>query len=131
MTLEEKRDATRIEHMHDAIARIAIIMGSLEKEDFLMDELRCEALAHRLTQLGEAANKLSRAFKAAHPEIDWRRTIEFRNNIVHDYSEISYEEMWQRAETDVVELGKAIKPIYEAIPREPPLTEDEIAALNG
>ena len=131
MTLEEKRDATRIEHMHDAIARIAIIMGSLEKEDFLMDELRCEALAHRLTQLGEAANKLSRAFKAAHPEIDWRRTIEFRNNIVHDYSEISYEEMWQRAETDVVELGKAIKPIYEAMPREPPLTEDEIAALNG
>ncbi len=131
MTLEETRDATRIEHMHDAIARIAIIMGSLEKEDFLMDELRCEALAHRLTQLGEAANKLSRAFKAAHPEIDWRRTIEFRNNIVHDYSEISYEEMWQRAETDVVELGKAIKPIYEAIPREPPLTEDEIAALNG
>ena len=131
MTLEEKRDASRIEHMHDAIARIAIIMGSLETEDFLMDELRCEALAHRLTQLGEAANKLSRAFKAAHPEIDWRRTIEFRNNIVHDYSEISYEEMWQRAETDVVELGKAIKPIYEAIPREPPLTEDEIAALNG
>ena len=131
MTLEEKRDATRIEHMHDVIARIVIIMGSLEKEDFLMDELRCEALAHRLTQLGEAANKLSRAFKAAHPEIDWRRTIEFRNNIVHDYSEISYEEMWQRAETDVVELGKAIKPIYEAIPREPPLTEDEIAALNG
>ena len=131
MTLEEKRDASRIEHMHDAIARIAIIMGSLEKEDFLMDELRCEALAHRLTQLGEAANKLSRAFKAAHPEIDWRRTIEFRNDIVHDYSEISYEEMWQRAETDVVELGKAIKPIYEAIPLEPPLTEDEIAALNG
>ena len=96
-----------------------------------MDELRCEALAHRLTQLGEAANKLSRAFKAAHPEIDWRRTIEFRNDIVHDYSEISYEEMWQRAETDVVELGKAIKPIYEAIPREPPLTDEEIAALNG
>ena len=36
MTLEEKRDASRIEHMHDAIARIAIIMGSLEKEDFLI-----------------------------------------------------------------------------------------------
>ena len=35
MTLEEKRDATRIEHMHDAIARIAVLMGTLEKEDFL------------------------------------------------------------------------------------------------
>ena len=99
MTLEEKRDATRIEHMHDAIARIAVLMGTLEKEDFLADEMRCEALAHRLTLLGEAANKISRAFKAAHPEIDWRRTVEFRNDIVHDYSEISYEEMWQRAET--------------------------------
>ena len=125
MTLEEKRDATRIEHMHDVIARIAVIMGTLA------DEMRCEALAHRLTQLGEAANKISRAFRAAHPEIDWRSTIEFRNDIVHDYSEISYEEMWQRAETDVVKLGKAIMPIYDAIPREPPLTEEEIAALNG
>ena len=131
MTLEEKRDATRIEHMHDAIARIAVLMGTLEKEDFLADEMRCEALAHRLTLLGEAANKISRAFKAAHPEIDWRRTVEFRNDIVHDYSEMSYEEMWQRAETDVVKLGKAIKPLYDAIPREPPLTEEEIAALNG
>ena len=131
MTLEEKRDATRIEHMHDVIDRIAVIMGALEKEDFLSDEMRCEALAHRLMQLGEAANKLSRAFRAAHTEIDWRRIVEFRNDIVHDYSEISYEEMWQRAETDVVELGKAIKPLYDAIPREPPLTEEEIAALNG
>ena len=131
MTLEEKRDATRIEHMHDAIVRIAVIMGTLEKEEFLADEMRCEALAHRLTQLGEAANKVSRAFKAAHPEIPWRRTVEFRNDIVHDYSEISYEEMWQRAETDVVELGRVIKPLYDAIPREPPLTDDELAALNG
>ncbi len=131
MTLEEKRDATRIEHMYDAIVRIAVLMGTLEKEDFLADEMRCEALAHRLTLLGEAANKISRAFKAAHPEIDWRRTVEFRNDIVHDYSEISYEEMWQRAETDVVKLGKAIKSLYDAIPREPPLTEEEIAALNG
>lgn len=106
-------------------------MGDLEKEDFLADEMRCEALAHRLTQLGEAANKISRSFKSAHPEIPWRRTIEFRNDIVHDYSEISFEEMWQRAETDVVELGKALKPLYEAIPREPPLTDEEIAALNG
>ena len=131
MTLEESRDVTRIEHMHDVIARIAVLMGNLEKEEFLADEMRCEALAHRLTQLGEAANKVSRSFKALHPEIDWRRTIEFRNDIVHDYSEISYEEMWQRAETDVVELGKALLPIYEKLPREPPLTADEIAALNG
>ena len=53
MTLEEKRDATRIEHMHDVIDRIAVIMGALEKEDFLSDEMRCEALAHRLMQLGD------------------------------------------------------------------------------
>ena len=131
MTVEEKRDATRIEHMHDVIGRIAVIMGTLEKEVFLADEMRCEALAHRLTQLGEAANKISRAFKAAHPEIDWRRTVEFRNDIVHEYSVISYEEMWQRAETDVVELGKAIKPLYDALPHEAPLSEEEIAALNG
>ncbi len=117
--------------MHDVIDRIAVIMGALEKEDFLSDEMRCEALAHRLMQLGEAANKLSRAFRAAHTEIDWRRIVEFRNDIVHDYSDISYEEMWQRAETDVVELGKAIKTLYDAIPREPPLTEEEIAALSG
>jgi len=131
MTVEEKRDATRIEHMHDVIVRIAVIMGTLEKEEFLADEMRCEALAHRLTQLGEAANKVSRAFKSMHPEIDWRSTIEFRNDIVHEYSEISYEEMWQRAETDVVKLGKAIKPIYDAIPREAPLSKEEIAELRG
>lgn len=130
MTLEEKRDATRIEHMHDIIQRISVLMGALEKEAFLADEMRCEALAHRLTQLGEAANKLSRAFKASHAEIDWRRTVEFRNDIVHEYSVISYEEMWQRAETDVVELGRALKPIYDALEHEPPLTEQDLQALE-
>ena len=45
MTLDEKRDATRIEHMHDAIARIAVLVGSLEKEDFLT---RCVAKRWRI-----------------------------------------------------------------------------------
>lgn len=131
MTLEEMKDASRIEHMHDIIARVAVLMGGLEKEAFLVDEMRCEALAHNLTLLGESANKLSRTFKAVHQEIDWRRIVQFRNDIIHDYSDVTYEEMWHRAETEVVELGKKLQPIYAAIPHEPPLTSEEVAKISN
>ena len=41
-----------------------------------------------LTLLGEAAAKVSEPYRAATPQITWRRIVGLRNVLIHDYSGI-------------------------------------------
>jgi uncharacterized protein with HEPN domain len=44
--------------------------------------------------LGEAARRVSKEFQQAHPEIDWRNTVELRNIIAHRYNRVNHENLW-------------------------------------
>jgi uncharacterized protein with HEPN domain len=39
----------------------------------------------------ESTQRLSDTLKAAHPDVEWRRIIAFRNVLVHDYLGIDLE----------------------------------------
>jgi len=45
-------------------------------------------LAFFISQIGESANQLSTEFTEAHPEIEWKAIIGFRNRIIHAYGKI-------------------------------------------
>lgn len=45
-------------------------------------------MAYNLQVVGEAAYKVSDAFKSAHPEVDWFKIAGLRHRIVHDYRRI-------------------------------------------
>ena len=40
--------------------------------------------------MGEAARKVSKEYRAAHPEVPWAEAMSMRHKIVHDYFEINY-----------------------------------------
>jgi uncharacterized protein with HEPN domain len=42
-------------------------------------------ILHSLNIIGEAASRLSKDLRDAHPEILWRRIVAFRHRIVHGY----------------------------------------------
>ncbi|WP_395994431.1 DUF86 domain-containing protein [Actinomyces sp. Z5] len=71
--------------MRDAVSRIHQVIGHFSTEEITADPLRTDALMWNYTVLGEAANKVSRGFREAHPEIVWHRPIGLRNRIIHGY----------------------------------------------
>ncbi len=75
---------------HRLVRRIAF--ARLQK-----DPVRRLALERALELVGEAARRVSPAFRAAHPEIDWRAIVGQRNVIAHDYGEINHRRLFDAA----------------------------------
>jgi uncharacterized protein with HEPN domain len=50
-----------------------------------------DAVLRNLQTMTESTQRLSDALKAAHPDVEWRRIIAFRNVLVHDYLGIDLE----------------------------------------
>lgn len=67
--------------------------------------------------IGEAAWKVSDAFKDAHPLIPWKSMAGFRHRAVHDYFEIRLDIVWQIATT---ELRPLIEQLDSLIPLDVP-----------
>jgi uncharacterized protein with HEPN domain len=87
-------------------------------EDYLDDENLRLAVERRIEIIGEAAGRVSQAFRNAHPEIPWRKITSQRNVPAHDYGEIEDEILWDVATTSVPELIRLLEPLV------PPSTED-------
>ena len=49
------------------------------------------AIRYLVMTVGEAANRVSPEFRAAHPEIPWVDVIGMRNRLAHGYDQISRE----------------------------------------
>ncbi len=66
-------------------ARDAQEFGSgLTKEVFATSKLHQAAIVRALEIVGEAAGKVSKEFREAHPEIPWKRIVGLRNRLIHD-----------------------------------------------
>lgn len=76
---------------------------------FFADGLLQDGVIRQLSIVGEAAAKLSTALKAQHPEIPWKKIIGMRNIIIHDYSEINLQRVWDTVERDLPALKKTVE----------------------
>lgn len=77
------------------------------------------SVERRIEIIGEAAGRVSRSFKEAHPGIPWRKIVAQRNILIHEYAEIEDEIVWKAATVSVMELIGLLEPLV------PPLPPDE------
>ena len=93
------------------MARIVEIEGLVADQDrdaFLADMALPHALALHFLVLGETANKLSDTFQAALPQIEWRKIVNLRHLIAHEYRKIDHAELWRLSLTHIPELKSAL-----------------------
>lgn len=77
-------------------ARLVVeFRGTLDKPAFLSDLKTQSAILHQLLIVGEAAKRLSDAFRAAHPTIPWKLMAGMRDKLIHAYDEVDLEEVWK------------------------------------
>lgn len=95
-----KDDAVYLRHILECIRRIeANIAGG--REQFMASHTLQDAVLRNLQTMTESTQRLSDTLKAAHPDVEWRRIIAFRNVLVHDYLGIDLERIWDIIEHDV------------------------------
>ncbi len=84
--------------------------------EYLADEDLRLVIERRIEIIGEAANRVSRSFQDAHPEIPWRKIVAQRNVLAHEYGEVQAEIIWRVATRSIPELIAALEPLIPPLP---------------
>ncbi|MFZ0961726.1 MAG: HepT-like ribonuclease domain-containing protein [Terriglobia bacterium] len=112
----EAKDAAYLWDMLDAARAIQNFVLSRSFEDYKSDRMLRGAVERHIEIIGEAANKLSRGFRAAHSEIPWQRIIAQRNVLAHEYGEVDDSLVWRVATSRISELIGQIEPLVPPLP---------------
>jgi len=116
MSAAEYRNETRLEHMLRFINRILALTNGMTRESLETDGDKHDALLHNFIMLGEAANRITREFAVAYPEVAWAQIAGLRHRLVHDYDEVDYDVLWEAMTIDIPALLPRIKAIVDALP---------------
>jgi uncharacterized protein with HEPN domain len=83
----------------------------LDEAAFLKSRLHQNAIIRSLEVIGEAATKVSSAFRDAHPQIPWREITGMRHRLIHGYGEVRLEVVWAVVRDDLPALITALHPL--------------------
>ncbi|HXZ10247.1 MAG TPA: DUF86 domain-containing protein [Paraburkholderia sp.] len=91
--------ADYLEHMLEAARLAQQHIAGVEKEQFLGDRLRQQAVMMNLVIIGEAATKIREGFPDfiqanPSPALPWHQMIGMRNRMAHGYFDVDLEIVW-------------------------------------
>lgn len=103
-------DALLLDMLLSARKAIRFTQG-VDWPKFESNELIQNAVMHVIQVVGEAATKVSDAFKTDHPEIPWKAISGMRHRLVHDYTRIDVPTVWRVVQTHLPPLIAQLEPL--------------------
>jgi len=101
-----------------AEAALSFVAG-LDESAFLGSDLHQSAVIRKLEIIAEAAGKVSKAFRDAHPQIPWAQMTGLRHRLVHGYGDVRLDIVWRVTKETLPGLIAMLRPLI------PPKTEDD------
>lgn len=107
----DKRDVQVLEKISDHISSVLLYCKNCSSlENFQDDKMRVEACVFNLMQIGELAkSSLSDEAKSQIKIIPWNQIYGMRNRIVHGYSGVNMQIVWDTINNDLEPLLKEIR----------------------
>jgi uncharacterized protein with HEPN domain len=94
-------------YLYDILEAAQLIRGyiaGVSFEDFWNNSEKRDAVALRITVLGESAKKISKATEAAFPGVRFKEIRGMRNRIAHDYGAVDFKIVWDVTEKEIEPL---------------------------
>lgn len=105
-----KRDvALYLSDILSSIKKIEEYTSGLTWGKFSKDDKTIDAVVRNLEIIGEATKQMPDTFKEKHTDVPWRKIISMRNKVIHEYSGVDVEILWQTIQEDLPELKRLIK----------------------
>lgn len=99
----------------DCIGKIEIYLDGFDYERFQNDWKTIDAVVRKVEVIGEAVNNLTRDFRSGNPQIEWRKIIATRNRIIHGYSSVDLEIIWNITQSDLEPLEIEIEKLLHGL----------------
>lgn len=112
----EGTDNAYLWDMLDAAKAVRQFVAGKTFKNYTDDRMLRGAVERHVEIIGEAASRVSQAFREEHPEIQWRGIINQRHVLAHEYGEIKHELMWK---VTVDHIPKLIGSLEHLIPAPP------------
>jgi uncharacterized protein with HEPN domain len=75
-------------------AKIRSYVGSMDAGQFVQDGKTVDAVVRNLEIIGEAAKQLPQSVRAQAPEIEWQKIAGLRDILIHAYSHVDLDIIW-------------------------------------
>jgi len=109
-----KNNLVYLKHILESVEKIEVFLRGVERNNFLKNALRISAVVRELEIIGEAATKVSVAFREKYSEIPWREMKRTRNFLIHQYFAVDVKEVWKTVKVDIPQLKKAVEKVLES-----------------
>ena len=106
-----QRDNAALIDIYQAAGLILDFTAGLEFSTFCEVAETQSAVLYQFIVIGEAATRLSEAFRQQHPVVPWRRIVDLRNILTHRYHAVDIQEVWGIVQRDLPSLMEAISPL--------------------
>lgn len=73
-------------------------------------------MLHAILIIGEAAKRLTPAFREANADIPWKQIAGMRDRLIHGYDDVNLDTVWDVAMTHAPDLLARLEPL---LPSEP------------
>ncbi|MFX0173775.1 MAG: DUF86 domain-containing protein [Candidatus Hodarchaeota archaeon] len=98
-----------------AINKINLYINDLSYEQFQKDVKTVDAVIRNLEIIGEAVKNLPSDMITKNPEVNWRGATAMRDRLIHGYFGVDISILWETVITDLPELNKQIKKIWDEL----------------
>lgn len=103
-----QRDVEWLRDILEAIEKIeARVVGG--RAAFDRDGVLQDAIVRQLQIIGQATKRLSEDFRVRYPDVPWREIAGMRDVLVHDYSRVDLNAVWNVVEKELPPLKKAVE----------------------
>lgn len=109
--MSDLKDRLYLEEMIGAVDQLAVEVDDRPVDEWIEDRSRVAAASMYLIVLGEGAQNLSAALKAADPEVPWADIAGLRHRLAHGYFRADRRIVWQAAALHAPRL----RPRFEAL----------------
>lgn len=105
---ESVRDRDRLEHIVEAIDNILEYTEGKSLAEIEADKLKYYGIVKNIEIIGEAAYKLTKAYRNQHTKTPWDYIMKMRHVLVHDYYQIKSTEVYNVIIDDLPQLRQQI-----------------------
>ncbi len=109
--MPRNRDTATLLDIEQAAQKVLRYKQRLDKAAFMEDDKTQSAIVFQLLILGEAVKRLSQDFRTQHPDISWSLIAGMRDNLIHEYDDIDWDEVWNTANSDIPRLLILLEPL--------------------
>jgi uncharacterized protein with HEPN domain len=106
-------------YLHDMLEAARLIhgyMAGVSFEEFWQNSEKRDAVALRISVLGESAHKIDKATEATLSSIPFKSIRGMRNRIAHDYGAVDFKIVWAVTQEEIAPLIAALDAYFQSRP---------------